>query len=72
MVIQNMYLRTGYAVDGNLMSNVPSHYTIYEDESTCKANKQPETDDIADLDLYLNAKVLLPQDGEYMKAARVL
>ena len=46
--------------------------TYYEDEETGKAHEQPEVDDIPDLDLYLNAEVLLPQDGEYMKAARVI
>ena len=32
----------------------------------------PEVDEISDLDLYLNAEVLLPQDGEYLRAARVI
>lgn len=31
-----------------------------------------EADDIPDFDLYLNAEVLLPHDGEYLQAARVI
>ena len=31
-----------------------------------------DTDDIPDLDLYLSAEVLLPQDGEHLKAATVI
>ena len=46
--------------------------TYYEDDKVGKAHEQPEVDDIPDLDLYLNAEVLLPQDGEYMRTARVI
>ena len=31
-----------------------------------------EVDEILDLDLFLNAEVLLPQNGEYMQAATVI
>ena len=44
----------------------------YEDESTGKAHEIPDADDIPDFDLYLNAEVLLPQNGESMKTARVV
>ena len=37
---------------------------FYEDESSRKAHEQPEVDGIPDLDLYMNAEVLLPQDGK--------
>ena len=33
---------------------------------------QPESDGIPDLDLFINAEVLLPQDGEHMRSARVI
>ena len=32
----------------------------------------PEADDIGDLDTYINAEVLLPQDGSHMRAAQVV
>ena len=32
----------------------------------------PEVDDIPDLDLYLNAEVLLPQNDEHIRAAKVI
>ena len=32
----------------------------------------PETDDLADYDLYIDSEVLLPQNGERMRAARVV
>ena len=44
----------------------------YEDEATGKAHEGPEMDDLPDLDLYLDAEVLLPQDGEHMRAAKVI
>ena len=47
-------------------------FTYYEDDDTGKAHQQPEADSIPDLDLYLNSEVLLPQDGECMKTARVI
>ena len=46
--------------------------TFYEDKSTGKAHEHPETNEIGNLDLYLDAEVLLPQDGEYMRSARVI
>lgn len=32
----------------------------------------PEADDVNDYDLYINAEVVLPQDGKHMKAAKVI
>ena len=32
----------------------------------------PEADDFPDFDKYINSEVLLPRDGEHMKAARVV
>ena len=46
--------------------------TFYEDETTGKAHEMPEADDIPDLDKYHNVEVLLPYDGEYLKAAQVV
>ena len=34
--------------------------------------KMPEADDFADYDLYIGSEVLLPQNGEHMRAARVV
>ena len=42
--------------------NQPSQVT-YEDYAVGKVNHQPEADDIPDMDLYLNAEVILPQNG---------
>ena len=44
----------------------------YEEETSGKAHEMPEADDIPDLDQYLNAEVLLPQDGEHLRAAQVV
>ena len=46
--------------------------SYYEDEESGEAHQMPEIDDIPDLDLYLNAEVLLPQDGKHMQSAQVL
>ena len=47
-------------------------FKIYEDDTNGKAHEMPEVDDIPDLDLYLNAEVLLPQDGDHMSATKVI
>ena len=44
----------------------------YEDEKSGKAHALPEADEIPDLDQFINAEVLLPQDGEHMRAAQVI
>ena len=44
----------------------------YSDSVNGKAHTLPEADTISDLDLYINAEVLLPKDGEHMQAARVI
>ena len=44
----------------------------YSDDVKGKAHTLPEANIIPDLDLYINAEVLLPQDGEHMEAARVV
>ena len=38
----------------------------YSDSANGKAHTLPEADAISDLDLYINAEVLLPKDGEHM------
>ena len=43
----------------------------YSDSVNGKTHTLPEVDTISDLDLYINAEVLLPKDGEHMQAARV-
>ena len=45
---------------------------LYEDDTTGKAHEMPEVDDINDFDMYINSEVLLPQDGEHMRAAKVI
>ena len=45
------------------------HVDVYEDEDR---DDLFETDDIPDLDRYLTAEVLLPQNGSHMQAARVV
>ena len=47
---------------------------INDDRSGYKLDEDNviDTDDIPDLDQYLTAAVLLPQDGEYLKAAKVV
>ena len=49
----------------------PEKYDYYEDDVE-GSTQIPNADDIPDLDMYLNMEVLLPQDGEQMRAARVL
>ena len=44
---------------------------VYEDDKG-KAHEIAEADEFPDLDEYLNAEVVLPKDGEYMQAARVI
>jgi hypothetical protein len=51
------------------IDSIPIH-DYYEDDED-DGLQMPEADDIGDLDRYINAEVLLPQDGEYMRAARV-
>ena len=46
--------------------------TYYEDEESRQVHEMPEIDDIPDLDLYLNAEVLLPKDGKHMQSAQVV
>ena len=38
----------------------------YPDSVNGKAHTLPEADTISDLDLYINAEVLLPKDGEHL------
>jgi hypothetical protein len=48
-------------------------FDYYEDgEPGSQAAAMPEAEDVGDLDNYLNAEVLLPQNGEHMQAARVV
>lgn len=47
-------------------------YEPYTDLYTGETEEMPETDDFADYDGYINAEVLLPQDGEHMRAAKVM
>ena len=44
----------------------------YEDDTTGKAHEMPDADDFPDFDMFINAEVLLPQNGEHMKAATVI
>ena len=44
----------------------------YGDDAAGKVHNKPEVDDIPDLDLYLNAEMLLPKNGEHIQAARVV
>ena len=46
--------------------------SVYEDDSSDKAHEMPEVDDIVEFDLYIHNEVLLPQNGEYMQAAKVI
>ena len=48
----------------------PEAYVPYADEHG-NTEELPDADDIPDYDLYINAEVVLPQDGEHMRAARV-
>ena len=52
-------------------SELPELTPYYEDSETL-SREIPEADSFKDYDKYLNAEVLLPQDGEYLQAARVL
>lgn len=47
-------------------------YQPYVDLYTGETEEIPETDDIPDYDGYIQAEVLLPQDGEHLRAARVI
>ena len=49
-----------------------SEHKVYTDLEGNVEHSVPEADDIPDYDLFLNAEVLLPQDGEYLQAARVI
>ena len=44
----------------------------YSDDENGKAHTLPEANSIPDLDLYINAEVLLLKDGEHMQVARVV
>ena len=46
--------------------------TPYYEDSESPPREMPETDIFKDYDKYLNAEMLLPQDGEDLQAARVL
>ena len=59
-------------IDESEESNSQPTNMFYEDDTTGEAHEQPDVDSIPDLDLFLNAEVLLPQDGDHMKAARVI
>ena len=47
-------------------------YQPYEGLYGEESETLPDADDIVDLDLYMDAEVMLPKDGEYMQAARVI
>ena len=55
--------------EDNELETTPNE--AYQDNSGDSIS-QPEVDSIPDLDLFINAEVLLPQDGEHMRAARVI
>ena len=44
----------------------------YEDEFNKENDPIPEMDDIPDLDLFMNSEVLLPQDGDHLRAGTVV
>ena len=52
-------------------SETPELTPYYEDSET-PPHEMPEADLFKDYDRYLNAEVLLPQDGEHLQAARVV
>ena len=49
----------------------PEKYAYYEDVVE-DSTQILEADEIPDLDMYLNMEVLLPQDGEHERAAKVV
>jgi hypothetical protein len=57
------------AVEGHPVGN--KDFTYYDDDDD-GTSELPEADDIGDLDYYLDAEVVLPQNGEHMRAARVI
>ena len=49
-----------------------TNFEAYEYKTDEKLQGMSEVDEILDLDLFLNAEALLPQNGEYMQAAMVI
>ena len=45
---------------------------IYEGLYGEETYSMPDADDISDYDVYIDAKVMLPKDGEHMQAPRVI
>ena len=45
---------------------------IYEGLYSEDTYSMPEADDLSEYDVYIDAKVMLPKDGEHMQAARVI
>ena len=56
-------------VDQHPVGNKDFSYYDDDDDGT---SELPEVDDIGDLDLYVDAEVVLPQNGEHMRAAKVI
>ena len=68
------FIRRKFGDSLNLPTDVPDVYdwTTYCDNDSGEAHEMPEADDFNDLETYINNEVLLPQNGEHLKAARVI
>ena len=68
------FIRRKFGDSLNLPTDVPDVYdwTTYCDNDSGEAHEMPEADDFNDLETYINSEVLLPQNGEHLKAARVI
>ena len=66
-----VFKKMGDSLHPPVEESIPSDYTPYHDMND-KTETMPEADDIPDYDLYLQAEVMLPQNGEQMRAAKVV